>query len=206
MKKIFEEIQIILNYLTKDDHGKDLPKTDAVFVFGHVDKRVIQQAIKLFKKGKAEKIIISGGIGTNKRDPKGFPSEAQYFASIAKRSGIPQSKLILEEKASNTLENVVFGIKTANLIGFFPKSLILVALPPLLKRSEKTFIKQFPNIKIYKSAFLLNKDEWENKKSIRRLLGEIDRLKKYAEKGDIKYTNIPNKVISAYNNLKNQLS
>ena len=155
MANIKKEIRIILDFLINADYDKRIPKADAIFIFGHVDKRVAQQAIKLFKEGKAPKIIISGGIGTAQRDPNGFSSEAQYFASLMKENGISQDKLILEETATNTLENVVFGIKKANEVGLYPRSLILVAMPPLLRRSEATFAKQFSDIKIYKSAFLL---------------------------------------------------
>lgn len=198
------EVGIILDFLIDAVPEKKLPKADGVFGFGHVDSRVAEQIVKIFLAGKAEKIIISGGKRETNRVPNGFSSEAEYLNSIIMKYGVLGN--ILEEMASNTLENVLFGMEAAYQVGFYPRSLILVAMPPLLRRSRATFAKQFPKITTFGSAFPFEKSEWQSQRRIRRILAEIDRLKMYADKGDIAAVPIPMQVMSAYHFVSARLS
>lgn len=203
---IKKDIKIICDFLNDKDEESSMPNCDAIFIFGHVDKRIAQHAGDLFLKKKAPKIIITGGIGGAGRVPLGFRSEASYFLSILKEMDIPEEAIIFEEKSTNTLENVLFGAEKAKEAGLNVKSLILVSLPLLLKRAKVTFSKQYPDIKIYGSHFDY-KDfiNWDNTSWFKRLLEEVDRLDDYAEKGDIAKVDIPMKVIDSYQNVNNFL-
>lgn len=96
-----------------------------------------------------------------------------------------------------------FGILVANLAGFELHGLIAVAMPPLLRRCIATIKQQYPKIKAVGSTFNLILDdylltEWK----IARLRGEVERLTRYAEQGDIAPTVIPDEVFEAYKHLK----
>jgi uncharacterized SAM-binding protein YcdF (DUF218 family) len=110
--------------------------------------------------------------------------------------GVPTGALILEKESTNSLENVIMGIAAVRKTGVNPKSVILCAMPPLLRRACATFRKQFPEVTVYGSAFPMQK-EWFTSRRINRLLGEIQRLNNYAEKGDIVKVKIPDEVLSA---------
>jgi len=196
--RIDSEVWTILDFLIETVPGNKLPAADGIFVFGHVDKRVPEHAAKLFLSGKANKVIISGGARESNPIPKGFSSEAEYYASVMNRSGVPDDSFILEYKASNTLENVLFGMQASREAGFFPRSLILVALPPLLRRSKATFTKQFPNIRTFGSAFPIGEGDWQDRNRVRRILAEIDRLKQYSQSGDIAEVHIPRHVLNIH--------
>lgn len=196
MPSVSEALKIILDFLTEQTPVEELTPADAIFVFGHVDRRVAEHAAKVFKMGLAPKIIISGGIGALKRNPSDFPSEAEFFASIITASGISNSAIILEKTATNTLENVLLGMKSAAREGLQPKSLILISVPGLLKRSAATFSKHFPDIKTVGTSF---SHEWHDMNSVKRILAEIDRIITYSKKGDISNVEIPDKVMLAYN-------
>jgi uncharacterized SAM-binding protein YcdF (DUF218 family) len=206
MKEIQEEISIISDFLMEQDSESNLPKSDAIFVFGHIDKRVAEHTGNLFLKNKASKIIISGGIGTAKKDPAGFPSEAEYFSSVIKNMGVPENIIFLENKATNTLENVLFGMKKAQEEKLAVNSVIIVSVPFLLCRAQATFLKHYPDIKIYKSSFSVENIDYNNISSIKRLLAEVDRLDTYAQKGDIAKVQIPNVVREAYSKIKKVLA
>lgn len=193
-----EEVRLILSFLVDETPNDWLPNTDAIFALGHIDERVPGHIANLFHMGKAPKIILTGGTGVAGRDPNGFPSEAEFFASVLKKEGVPENVLILEKNSTNTLENVKFGMFAANESDFYPESLILVALPPLLRRARVTFAKQFPSVFTFGSAFPIKDDEWQNICRIRRIVEEIDRLKHYAEKEDIEPVRIPYQVDKAY--------
>ena len=145
-------IEIVLDFLIEHTPVENLPVTDGIFVFGHIQPLVAHHAARLWKEKKSDKMIIVGDKGSYPMPPA-FPTKADFYAALVKERGVPENALILERESGNVLENVLFGLKTCHVLDFFPKSLTLCALPPLLKRCEATFQKQFPNIAVYKSAF-----------------------------------------------------
>ena len=88
---------------------KQLPDVDATIVLGaavlmggapspSLARRTLH-AIDLFGHGKTNFLIFTGGVG------KHPPSEAQVMKRIAMDHGVPESRLILEETATTTLES-----------------------------------------------------------------------------------------------------
>lgn len=203
----YNEVKLIMSFLVDDIPLKILPNADAIFGFGHVDPRLAHHMVRLWRAGKADKIIISGASRESNPVPRGFKSEAEFYASAVQAEGVPARVFILEEKASNTLENVLLGMEAAHKKQFRPNSLIVVSLPPLLRRSRATFRQQFPGITTYGSSFPLFDEEWQgDTKYIRRILGEIDRLREYSAKGDIAPVLVPHNVAMAYNIISAWLS
>lgn len=194
LKSIQPFINTVVEFLTKSTLLENLPQADAIFVFGHYEPLVAHHAAELWKKGKAPRIIISGK-GRN-AIPEGFKTEADFYAFLIESDGVPKKILILEKESTNSLENVLLGIAACRNIGFNPKSLILCAMPPLLRRSCATFRKQFPDITVYGSAFSMP-EEWFTSRRINRLLGELERLEEYAKSGNILPVEIPAEVASA---------
>ncbi len=194
LKIIQPFVDIITEFLIEDVSLEKLPQAEAIFVFGHYEPQVAHHAAELWKKGKAPLIILSG----KGRDaiPEGFETEADFYKSLVIADGVPASALILEKESTNSLQNVVMGMATMRQAGVNPTSVILCAMPPLLRRSCATFRKQFPEVTVYGSAFPMPK-EWFTRKRINRLLGEIQRLNEYAEKGDIAEVKVPDEVLSA---------
>jgi len=194
LKSIRPFIDTVVEFLTENVPLENLPQTDAIFVFGHYEPEVAHHAAELWKKGKAPRIVISG----KGRDaiPEGFKTEADFYASLIESDGVPKEVIILEKESTNSLENVLLGIAACRSTGFNPRSLILCAMPPLLRRSCATFRKQFPDITVYGSAFPVPQ-EWFTLRRISRLLGELERLNEYAKNGDTVPVEIPAEVASA---------
>ncbi|NLE07422.1 MAG: YdcF family protein [Parcubacteria group bacterium] len=192
---ISEDLKIVLSFLVDDVPEKWLAPKNTIFVFGHTDKRVAEHGAKLFLAGKSSSVIVSGGGRSTNTVPEGFSSEAEFYASVMEKLGVPKEAIFLETQASNSLENVLFGMKVLHEKNFHPKSVIVVSLPPQLRRLRATFAKHFPSISTFGSSFTteLSRKEW-NRKRIRWVLAEIDRLKVYAQKGDIVPVSIPRQV------------
>lgn len=197
MEQIKTSFKRILDFLTDQTPEEKLPKADAIFIFGHTDPRIAKHAIHLYKSGKAEKIILTG---KGRKDIPGFKSEASYYAFLMESDGVPRSSLILENLSMNSLENVLFGIKTCHDNNFYPNSLIIVAIPPLLRRSRATFEKQFPNIKTYSSGPDISLEEYLQ--HTKRILEEFDRFDEYSKKGDIASVKIPQDIRDAIQSIK----
>lgn len=202
LKTIQPFIDTITEFLIESVPTKNLPQVDAIFVFGHYEPQVAHHAAELWKKGKALRIIVSGK--GREAIPEGFETEADFYASLIKSDGVPNEALILEKESTNSLENVLLGMAACRNAGINPTSVILCAMPPLLRRSCATFRKQFPDITVYGSAFPMPQ-EWFTSRRISRLLGEIERLDEYAEKGDIIKVEIPDEVLSSAEKIRQHL-
>ena len=85
---------------------------DLILVMGSTDIQVAERGADVYLEGWAPLIVISGGLG---RIAKKIwrKSEAEVFAEVVINKGVPKNKIIIENKSTNTGENVVF---TKNLL------------------------------------------------------------------------------------------
>ncbi len=118
-------------YLAKKNR---LGKADAIVVVSGGSKR-IHHAINLYQKEYAPFLILSGASA------KSPVSDAMRMKQLANVKGIPNKKILLEEKATNTLENALFVKKIVTKHKF--KNIILVTSPYHQRRVYKTFKKVF---------------------------------------------------------------
>jgi uncharacterized SAM-binding protein YcdF (DUF218 family) len=200
MKEIEPNLKLILDFLIETTPIEQLPVSDGIFVFGHIDPRLAKHVAKLWNMKKAPKIILTG---KGRRDlPEGFESESEYYASILKQNGVPDSAIILEKQSTNSLENVLIGIKIAKENSLNPKTLIVCTMPPLLRRAIATLNQQFPDISVFGSAFIFPFKEYLIEKRIKRILAEFDRFEAYAEKGDIVPIDVPSDVVKAVEEIR----
>lgn len=198
MNELLKQIKIILSFLIDAKPVQCLPHTDGIFVFGCFDGRVASQAAMLFNKMKAPHIVVSGK-GKAERLPDGFTTEADYFDSILAKQNIPKTAIILEKNATNTLENVIFGVELIKQNFSELSSMILCAKPQHLRRARATFAKQYPELKTYGSAYEIDDNEWiNNPRLVYKILREIEKLRIYSAKGDIAVVEIPPNVNDAY--------
>ncbi len=133
-----------------DYHFLDQPlqKADAIFGLGTYDTRIAEWSADLFNKGYAPLIIFSGGVAHegDLLDPGWDRPEAEVFAEIAERLGVPKDKMLLEMKAQNTGENISFTKKLLSEKGIEIKDVILVQKPYMQRRIYATFKKLWDDI------------------------------------------------------------
>lgn len=99
----------------------------------------IWQAISLYKKGKIEKILITGGSGYV--TDRGL-SEARQLKPYLIRIGIPEKDIIIEKESRNTYENAVETKKL--LVRSYPhiKKCLLITSGQHMRRARAIFKKQ----------------------------------------------------------------
>ena len=123
-------------------------------------------------------------------------SEAQIFKDVAISQDVPEDKIILEENATNTGENVLFSYHTLQDHGMLDsiKNIILVQMPFMERRTFATFCKQWPGgmdqldnvILTSPNIDLLsypNPDVGNMVKIIEMMIGCLQRVKTYPEQG-----------------------
>ena len=170
--------------------NQTITKADAIFVLCSHDVRVAEYATVVFNEGYADWIIFSGGAGTLTKDIFSKP-EAEVFADIAVKFGVPRNKIIIEPNASNTGENILF---TAALLEKEEKvfnSFILVQKPYMERRTFATFAKQWPgdSVRIQITSPKLSFDEYFDGGTIDKefalsvMVGDLQRIKEYPKLG-----------------------
>lgn len=127
------DLQRIRNYLSEED---DLIWGDLIFWFGWWWNARYEKCVELYKSWYAPKILFSWNIphwATESQLP-----EYQFFYQRATQSDIPNDAIILEQRASNTIENVVYSIDLIKNIWIQITRVILVNLPYTMRRSYYT--------------------------------------------------------------------
>lgn len=132
------DLKLILGkYLAKKSK---LVKADAIVVVSGGNSRIFH-AIKLCKQGYAQILILSGASAHSS------VSDAMKMKQIAMKNGILESKIILEEKATNTYENAIFVKEIINTRHY--ANLILVTSPYHQRRVYETFEKVLDGKYVY---------------------------------------------------------
>jgi uncharacterized SAM-binding protein YcdF (DUF218 family) len=185
-----------------------LEKADCIVVLGSHDVRVAEYGAKLFLEGWAPIIIFSGGVAHEDDLLKTSwdISEAEVFANRAKEMGVPEEKIIIENKATNCGENILFTKKILEEKNLNPEKIILVQKPYMERRSYATFKRYWPDKKVIVTSPPFDFDEYPTEEItieniIHIMVGDLQRIKIYSEKGFQISQDIPDDVLSAYERL-----
>lgn len=189
--------------------NEDVKKSDVILGFGSHDLHVAKRCAQLFLDGYGNMIIFTGGYGRITENLWNM-AEAEKFAQIAIKMGVPKNKIIIEDKASNTGENINNTKKILKNINLSPSSFIVVDKPYRERRTFATLKKQWPEINFvitspkftyeeycdFYSNGEISKDEF-----ISIMVGDTQRIYLYGKNGFQIEQEIPSKVWEAYNKL-----
>jgi uncharacterized SAM-binding protein YcdF (DUF218 family) len=185
-----------------------LEKADCILVLGSHDLRVAEYGAKLFLGGYAPLIIFSGGMAHqgDLLETEWKKSEAELFAERAIKLGVPKDKIIIENKSTNTGENVQFTEKILKEKGLDFESFIVVQKPYMERRAYSTIKVYWPNKKIIVTSPQIDFEDYPNEEIskdavINIMVGDLQRIKIYPEKGFQISQEIPEDVREAYQEL-----
>ncbi len=203
---ITEEI-ITLSKRVWDYHHihHDLKKSDCILVLGSHDIRVAERAAELYLNGWAPVLIFSGGLG-RLTDGMWDETEADKFARIAREKGVPNEAVLIENRSTNTGENILFTQQLLKEKNLDLQTFIVVQKPYMERRSYATFKKHWPDKTLIVTSPQIRFDEYATdeiplEKVINIMVGDLQRIKVYAEKGFQVFQEIPEDVWEAYNRL-----
>lgn len=184
--------------------NQKLEKADCILVLGSHDIRVAERGAELFLNGYAPLIIFSGGLGKLTRN--WLKSEADRFAEVAIKMGVPEDKIIIENKSTNTGENILFTKKILAKQGIAPKKFILVQKPYMERRTYATFKKLWSEKECIVTSPQISFEDYPNGEIseddvINTMVGDLRRIKIYPEKGFQIPQEIPDDVWKAYEKL-----
>lgn len=185
------------------DH--ELQNSDCILVLGSHDTRVAERGAELFLAGYAPLLVFSGGLGNFTLGVFDEP-EADKFAKIAISMGVPVSSILIENKSTNTGENILFTQNLLRQSGYDPESFIVVQKPYMERRSYATFKKNWPEKDLTVTSPQISFDDYPNDeiplgKLIHIMTGDFQRIKLYPEKGFQIYQEMPEEVLQAFEQL-----
>jgi uncharacterized SAM-binding protein YcdF (DUF218 family) len=186
-----------------------LRPSEAILVLCSHDQRVAERGADLFLEGWAPLLIFSGGFGSITRNMWTEP-EADQFAKIALALGVPKERVLIENKSTNTGENIRFTKQLLAERNLDLQKFILVQKPYMERRSFATFRKVWPEKDVIVTSPQVSFDEYLKSYSAKELgaddvihimVGDLQRMRVYAEKGFQIHQEIPAAVWSAYEEL-----
>ena len=168
-----------------------LERADAILVLCSYDTAVAERGAQLFLEGWAPLLIFSGGLGTITSRLWSEP-EADQFARIAVRMGVPADRILIENKSTNTGENVAFTRQLLAGRGIDPTRFILVQKPYMERRAYATFKKRWPEKDAVVTSPQVSFDEYLARYSndalsadevIGIMVGDLQRIRDYPARG-----------------------
>ncbi|MFN7138369.1 MAG: YdcF family protein [Limisphaerales bacterium] len=182
-----------------------LQKSDCIMVLGSNDTRVAERGAELFLQGWAPLLIFSGNVGALTEGLYGRP-EAEHFAELAINMGVPEECILVENRSTNTGENIQFTRELLNRLRFDPASFIVVQKPYMERRAYATFKQFWPEKRFIVTSPQIPFEAYPlphmpKAKLISIVTGDLQRIKLYPEKGFQIPQEIPSDVWEAYEKL-----
>ena len=191
-----------------DYHHLDhqLTRADAILVLCSHDTAVAARGAELFLQQWAPLLIFAGGLGAITRGLWDEP-EADQFARIAIAMGVPQDRILVENRSTNTGENVRFTKQLLAARGLDPATFLVVQKPYMERRSYATFRQVWPEKDARVTSPQVSMDEYLNRYShaalsaddvVSIMVGDLQRIREYPARGFQIHQDIPADVWEAY--------
>lgn len=189
--------------------GHRLVPADVILVLCSHDTAVAEHGAQLWLDGWAPLLIYSGGLGAITKRLWQEP-EADQFARIAFAMGVPEDRILIENRSTNTGENVHLTRAMLEAKGLDPARFILVQKPYMERRSYATFQKIWPGKAVVVTSPPASFDEYLARYSntalsadevIGIMAGDLQRIRIYPQRGFQIEQDIPEDVWAAYEEL-----
>ena len=198
-----ENVQILWDFM----HMNQQPEqSDCIVGFGCYDEDIPRRCAELYHAGFAPFVAFSGGLGRN-TEGLWSKSEAERFAAIAIAAGVPEEKIILENKSTNSAENLLFTPKVLAEHGIRAEKIIAVHKPYMERRLWSAMQVYWPDVQaVYTSPQVTLRAHiahaqaigMTEKGVIETIVGDIQRMELYAAKGYQVPVEIPAEVRTAF--------
>ena len=194
-----EAVAIIWNY---HQLGHEPEPAGIIWALGSHDLRVADRAADLWHEGLAPFVVMSGGLG-NLTEGVFEKPEADLFAERAEELGVPGEAIMIENRSSNTGENVTFTRTLLEERGIAVNRVIAVQKPYMERRAYATIRKQWPEIPVQVTSPRLEFDDYcadriPREDVIHIMVGDLQRIMEYPNRGFMIEQPVPVGVLQAW--------
>jgi uncharacterized SAM-binding protein YcdF (DUF218 family) len=182
-----------------------LTPAEAIFVLGSHDLRVAERAAELFHQKLAPLVICSGGFGNLTRNLFSEP-EAELLARVLQKRGVPAAAILVENRSTNTGENVRFTRQLLAARGLDIHTVIAVQKPYMERRTYATIRQQWSEVNVQVTSPRLDFAAYcttiPREDVINIMVGDLQRIILYPQRGFMIPQDVPAEVLRAFEVLK----
>ena len=186
-----------------------LEPADIIMALCSHDLSVADTAAHLFLDGWAPKLLFSGGLGAITRH-LWQESEADQFAQRAVVLGVRADRILIENRSTNTGENIRFSRELLAAHDLDPQVFIVVQKPYMERRSYATFMQNWPGKRVIAASPRVSFDDYLQTYAhaaltaddvIGIMVGDLQRILIYPARGFQIPQDVPDDVLDAYHQL-----
>ncbi len=183
-----QPLQVLWDYLCLAQEPR---KADVIVGFGNFNTDIARRAAELYHQGIAPKILFTGGLGRNTEGLLPEP-EAVRFARTAVGCGVPAHDIIIEDRSTNTKENILFTKAKLEQLGLSHSHILGVHQPFMERRitaamgvywPELHFSVTSPQVTIPEYLLRAKEQGVSENASISVIVGDFQRMDLYARLG-----------------------
>ena len=199
-------IDILWDYLCLHQTPKE---ADCIIGFGCYNEDVARRAAQLYHQGLAPLVLFTGGLGRN-TSSMWTESEAVRFARIAAAEGVPESRILMEDRSTNSGENLVFSRRLLLERGLTHPRIIGVHKPYMERRLLAAFPIYWPEAEVTVTSwqqsyeqYLSGLSRWgrTEEDTIHMIVGDFQRLLVYPDFGYQIPQTVPKDAMEAFDTL-----
>ncbi|SDG45785.1 YdcF family protein [Pseudonocardia oroxyli] len=183
--EIAHAVEVLWNY-HRLDNGTDT-RTDVGIGLGSHDLSVATTTAELYHRGLFPLIVFTGANAptTLDRFPRG---EAVHYREHAIELGVPADAILVEDRATNTGENVTFTRDLLAATGHQVHTVTLISRPYQQRRARATCRKLWPEVEPVTAGAQMSLRDYiasigDEHRVISMLVGDTQRIQVYAARG-----------------------
>lgn len=164
--------------------------SDLIFIPGGSCGEIALQGAELYKRGFADKIMVSGKFSVLKGEFEGadspltycgmeFPTESQFLSRVLQDAGVAEEAIYMEEEATFTYENAIYCRKLTEKLGLQVNRAIISCQAYHARRCLMYYQLLFPETEFFVCPAQtrgINRNNWFlEEKKIDLVLEEVER-------------------------------
>ncbi len=204
--ELYQLLKVLWDYMKLD---QTVEPGDCIIGFGCINDHIALRCAQLYHQGFAPKVLFTGGLGRNTLGRWAEP-EAERFAHIAIKEGVPREAILLENKSTNSAENILFTRTLLEQEGLAGGKLICVHKPFMERRLYAAMKNYWPEANACYTSPQLSMEEYiqvtveqgiSEQGVIDVLVGDFQRMHIYATRGYQIPQDIPQTAWDAFHKL-----
>lgn len=185
----------VINDITEFIFVNDQPKhSDVILVPGSSKSQITECAAELYNKGYAPFVLPSGLFSStlgrfadenidNVRYKGDFKTDFEYCKNILMLNGVPESAIICENQATNTMENALYSLKVLQSRGIIVNRAMICCQAFHARRAYMSYACHFRGIELLiipTDTQGISRNSWYKFDfGIRKVMKEVEKCGKY---------------------------
>lgn len=180
--EILSDARMLYDLLSQ---AEELPgPAEMVLAMGGSDLGVADTAAEAFFQREASWLICTGGYGKDTAGVLPQP-EAVLYARRCAALGVPEDRIIVEDRSTNCGENLRFARQLLTERDILPRTGVIACKPYLARRAWATAAKQWPELRWGVACQQIGLEEYLRQRQdpqevLHLMVGDLQRMRRYA--------------------------